>query len=238
MDLHKPRPWHGVREFLKEYLIVVVGVLTALGAEQVVEWVHRQSEVREAREAIRQELALNFAYLRSRDATRACVDRRLGEVQAILDAARPDGAFKRPGWVGRPQFWSIETLRWDAASQSGRAALLPPNEMASYGSVYTQLRLVMAEMAIEQGDWARLRSLENQQRLPPPGVYDMNLILNDARYRAWRIALITTQEFADARPLRIAEVTNPNAAPQSVCVPITATRAQGQQMSRFPFGEP
>ena len=34
MDIHKPKAWHGVREFLKEYMIIVVGVLTALGAEQ------------------------------------------------------------------------------------------------------------------------------------------------------------------------------------------------------------
>ena len=27
MDIHKPKPWHGVREFLKEYVIIVVGVL-------------------------------------------------------------------------------------------------------------------------------------------------------------------------------------------------------------------
>ena len=25
MDLHKPKPWHGLREFLKEYVIIVVG---------------------------------------------------------------------------------------------------------------------------------------------------------------------------------------------------------------------
>ena len=37
MDIHKPKPWHGVREFLKEYVIIVVGVLTALAAEQAVE---------------------------------------------------------------------------------------------------------------------------------------------------------------------------------------------------------
>ena len=29
MDIHKPKPWHGMREFLKEYVIIVVGVLTA-----------------------------------------------------------------------------------------------------------------------------------------------------------------------------------------------------------------
>jgi hypothetical protein len=34
MDLHKPKPWHSFREFLKEYLIIVVRVLTALAGEQ------------------------------------------------------------------------------------------------------------------------------------------------------------------------------------------------------------
>ncbi len=32
MDIHKSKSWYGVREFLKEYLIIVVGVLTALAA--------------------------------------------------------------------------------------------------------------------------------------------------------------------------------------------------------------
>ena len=45
MDIHKPKPWHNVREFLKEYAIIVVGVLTALAAEQAVEWLHWQHEV-------------------------------------------------------------------------------------------------------------------------------------------------------------------------------------------------
>jgi hypothetical protein len=37
MDIHKPKPWHGLREFLKEYAIIVVGVLTALAGEQAVD---------------------------------------------------------------------------------------------------------------------------------------------------------------------------------------------------------
>jgi len=57
MDLHKPKPWHGLREFLKEYLIIVVGVLTALGGEQVVEWLHQRTELREARAALREEVS-------------------------------------------------------------------------------------------------------------------------------------------------------------------------------------
>jgi hypothetical protein len=30
MDIHKPKPIHNWREFLKEYAIIVLGVLTAL----------------------------------------------------------------------------------------------------------------------------------------------------------------------------------------------------------------
>ena len=37
MDVHKPKPIRNWREFLKEYAIIVIGVLTALAAEQAAE---------------------------------------------------------------------------------------------------------------------------------------------------------------------------------------------------------
>jgi hypothetical protein len=40
MDNHNPKPWHGVREFLKEYAIIVIVVPTALGADAMVQRVH------------------------------------------------------------------------------------------------------------------------------------------------------------------------------------------------------
>src|ERR1700759_1603280 len=52
MDIHKPKPWHGLREFLKEFGTIVLGVLVALGAEQAVEWLHWRHEAHVAREAI------------------------------------------------------------------------------------------------------------------------------------------------------------------------------------------
>jgi hypothetical protein len=47
MEAHKPKPWHGPGEFFREYLIIVVGVLTALGGEQAIEWMHHQTELAE-----------------------------------------------------------------------------------------------------------------------------------------------------------------------------------------------
>jgi plasmid stability protein len=59
MDIHLPKPFHNWREFLKEYGIIVLGVLTALGLEQAIEAIHHHSEVQEAREALNREMAHN-----------------------------------------------------------------------------------------------------------------------------------------------------------------------------------
>ena len=77
MDIHKPEPWHTVREFLKEYVIIVVGVLTALGAEQAVEAVHTAQKAAEAEQLVREEFGRNLEYVHERllissPATRRC----------------------------------------------------------------------------------------------------------------------------------------------------------------------
>lgn len=56
---HKSNPWHGWREFLKEYAIIVIGVLTALAAEQAVQMLHWRADVAEARKALIAEVGAN-----------------------------------------------------------------------------------------------------------------------------------------------------------------------------------
>jgi hypothetical protein len=55
MHVHKAKPWHGLKELLREYLIIVLGVLTALAAEQAVEALHHRAQVREMTEKMRVE---------------------------------------------------------------------------------------------------------------------------------------------------------------------------------------
>ena len=63
MDIHLPKPFHNWREFLKEYGIIVLGVLTALGLEQAIEWVHHRAQVREATERLRAESLENREFI-------------------------------------------------------------------------------------------------------------------------------------------------------------------------------
>ena len=57
MDIHKPRPWHNWRDFLKELGTIALGVSIAIAAEQAVEWWHWQGEVQTARKTLMAEIA-------------------------------------------------------------------------------------------------------------------------------------------------------------------------------------
>ncbi len=67
MDIHKPKPFHGWREFLKEYGIIVLGVLTALAFEQVVEMIRDHSRAEETRRNVRAEIVANIGLLQRRE---------------------------------------------------------------------------------------------------------------------------------------------------------------------------
>jgi hypothetical protein len=63
MDIHKPKPVHSLREFLSEIAVVVCGIAIALTGEQVIEALHRNAEVREAREALQAEIKVDAGRL-------------------------------------------------------------------------------------------------------------------------------------------------------------------------------
>jgi hypothetical protein len=63
MEIHKPKAAHSWREFLIEIGTIICGILIALGLEQAVEAGRTSAEVREAREALREEVKDNVSAL-------------------------------------------------------------------------------------------------------------------------------------------------------------------------------
>src|SRR5437588_11365333 len=107
MHVHLPKPLHGWHALAGEVGIIVLGVLIALGAEQVVQSIHQNGEARDAESEIRGELAHNIAMLKSRWAVRHCVENRVDELQRLIGSASGDRPIVSPNWVGRPQFWTM-----------------------------------------------------------------------------------------------------------------------------------
>jgi hypothetical protein len=238
MHFHLPKPMHGWREFAGEVGIIVLGVLIALGAEQVVEASHHRLEGVQAEHIIQNEISLNLGRLQSRMEIHGCVDRRIEELQKLLDNAASNPAILTPGWIGRPQYWTFLDSRWQAESQAGQAALVDARRLPDYGIMYNRMQNLQEEMGLEQTDWAKLRTLEHIRRLDPAAALEFNVALQDARYRNWRVALVTDQLFDMARALRLSATANATSADRSVCLPITMARGEANRQSVWPIGEP
>ena len=238
MHFHLPKPLHGWREFAGEVGIIVIGVLIALGAEQLVEAAHQRQEGVAAEHIIRNEISLNLGRLQSRMAIHACVDRRIEEVQKLVDDAGSNPAIVTPGWIGRPQYWTFLDSRWQAEAQAGQAALVDGRRLPDYGIMYNRMQNLQDEMGLEQTDWAKLRTLEHVRRLDSAAALEFNVTLQDARYRNWRLALVTEQLFDMAKALGLSATANATSADRSICLPITTTRSDANRQSVWPVGEP
>jgi hypothetical protein len=163
MDIHKPKPWHGVRGFLKEYVIIVVGVLTALGAEAVVENFHARRLASEAREAVRAEINLDLANMKRRGEIQSCIDKRLDELSDFIAKAEAGQPVTAPLTIGEPGHPPTYSQRWQVATAGGRASLLPSNEQRDYIRVYQQFEQFEARQAEDRLAWGELIGLEGVQ---------------------------------------------------------------------------
>ena len=131
MDIHKPRPWHSAREFLKEYAIIVVGVLTALAGEQAVEWSHQQTELREAREALHEEVVEGATAIRVMALENRC---QLGELDRA--EAWAEGG-PRPPLMKKVIFPFPSDAVWESV-KAGAVTRMPLREKLDYVRYYFQ----------------------------------------------------------------------------------------------------
>ena len=165
MDIHKPKPFHNFREFLKEYGIIVLGVLTALGLEQAIESWHWREETAAARDALRRDAADNLSAALTRSRQQPCVDRRLEEIAAILSAHSTGKRIRTRGPVGRPGAYFGETDAWQVEVASGALSHMPLNEKLTFGYAFGYYDHFNSVLGLEQDAWQRLGVLDAPDQL-------------------------------------------------------------------------
>jgi hypothetical protein len=145
LDVHAPHASvHTWKDFFIHLATIVIGLLIAVGLEQLVERVHDYYKVRETREALRLEREANgrslltnahnwrweMAELQNNLMVLEYIQHHPGESQTSL-----------PGdlrWVQLPNFSSHAV--WDAAQQNGVIRLLPLDEANSDQELYQYLQ--------------------------------------------------------------------------------------------------
>ena len=113
MHFHLPKPLHGWREFAGEVGIIVIGVLIALGAEQVLEDWHWHNEVSNFRAAVDHEIGRNLDVWRIMMSVRPCVAHRLDDLGRLLAASTGGRQLHLLGPIDRPVSYSSYYSVWD-----------------------------------------------------------------------------------------------------------------------------
>ena len=192
MHVHLPKVPHSWREFFKEYAIIVLGVLTALALEQLVESVHERRLAREAQEAIQQEMRENIDRADYRLSQQVCIDKRLDEIQALLQNWQGDDAFPAGMHVGFPGSVALVYERWDANLASGRFNEESPKDQSRQAGIYSLIKLLSQLEFREIDEWTQLRTLELGSRALTPAAKPMlAAALTSARSDAKSIRLLS-----------------------------------------------
>ncbi len=151
MEIHLPKPLHGWREFVGEVGIIVIGVLIALAADQIVERMSWRKHVAEAKEDLRSELEGDLFDAQERVRMAPCIDRRLDQLEQIIDhpPAKPWTLLGGHG-ITPIRVWSASG--WDSAVAAGTVTHMRARERAAYAGVYSFVRrmqdLTFDELAV------------------------------------------------------------------------------------------
>jgi hypothetical protein len=238
MHVHLPKPLHGWRAFVGEVGIIVVGVLIALAAQQVVESVHDRHVAEQARENVRAEAAMDASFIQGRLSAQGCVERRLGELSDILGKAGEGDLHPQPTWISLPPTIPFFTGRWQAATASGRNSLFSPEEQEQFGLLYQIFERYNDYQPREQQVWANLRALETWHGpLGAQARLSFAKDLQQAKYLAWDLNYAGTYALKSAAALRLLH-RDAAEQPAAICLPVTTARADALRKLAAPLGEP
>ena len=224
MDIHKPKPVHNLREFLSEIFVIVIGVLIALGLEQAVEAWHWHDEVEAERAALNAEERDGQALFRLRERLQPCIDRRLAEVQLVLQRHRAGSPLGIIGPVGRPNGSGVSLGSWQIALTGQGLAHMPLEEkldLSSRFSSYQKFNMVIDD---EQRVWTKLAVVDNAGLLSDANWSALNDSLSEAKAINNRIRANTPLflAYAPKRPNDLAPKPEDTAQGVEICRPMLA----------------
>jgi hypothetical protein len=126
MHFHLPKPLHGWRAFVGEVGIIVLGVLIALGAEQLVQSAHSRQKQHETLERLFEESRVNVALLRREQAMLTDESQREGGFAAALTGGScpPPSQWKAAVDIVKYPQVAVETSVYDEVVGAGGLAAI------------------------------------------------------------------------------------------------------------------
>jgi hypothetical protein len=198
MHFHLPKPLHGWREFAGEVGIIVLGVLIALGAEQLVDDWAWHKKVKHAEDAMRLELAEDDgpqAY--GRVLIGPCLDAELARIHDGAGHAQPQ-QLRHLAMAYMPPFRSWDSEAWKTVLGSDVGSHMGPQRLIQWSSPY---RVINDMTAANKGE--RDLATDLRETLPPtgePSPADLQTLRREAaQLRAFNSGLFRASQLLLAR---------------------------------------
>ena len=219
------RPLHGWHEFVHEIVIVVIGVLLALGGAQLLDNLQWRSQVGTFRDSVDHELGRNLAIYQSVVAQRPCADRRIAELERFFADARAGRQDRLLRPIGRPFLFTFNFGVWD--NKGGEVMdHLPLQLRTQYGELYDEFRNDEKVLLNEREVWRSMALVEQ----PEPLDHADRMRLRELLTRAEQFNEVARANYEYlailARALKIRPVRDANfphlATEDSFCQPLLA----------------
>ena len=221
-----PTPVHGWRTFAGEVGIIVLGVLIALGAEQVVGDWHWRHEVADFRESVRAEMSHDLWTYPYRAQQKRCIAARLDELQHWLDSWRAGRPLRLSGQIRIPVSIVIRTSAWDGRD-AATLAHMNRSERLDYGFLYSEFANNEVHRLDERAAWIDLAGFTGATSLDHQDQMRLQTLILRARLRDDRIDSNAGRFLKRAAKMGLHPVQQSDTAPidPSFCKPLLAPEA-------------
>lgn len=186
MRFRLPRPLHGWRQFSGEVGIIVLGVLIALGAQQIVETLNERSQIRQLRAAIDNEIGYGLAAYQLRVSQDRCLNSRLEELERWLRGWRDGKPQKLVATIGGPRSGPARTSVW-ASRDPGVMAHMPLDVKLAYSAIYDEFANIEVQRLDERMTWLEIGQFDHAKRLDDAAMMRLQGLISRARWRAANI---------------------------------------------------
>ena len=154
-----PKLSRGGRSFVREVIIVVLGVFIALALEQVASNFRDRQRMNAMRAAMNTELADHAEVYAIRMRIRDCISAKLDALDALLARSGASGPWRD---VGRPPFFFSSRGAWNSDASDLLSRYIGPEQLRVYGEAYQGNEQFVAAAQAEQAQWIALQTLERQ----------------------------------------------------------------------------
>ena len=180
-----PKPPQGWKALSWEVGVVFIGIVLALGADQLADRLFWNRQVSDFRKALATEVGATLGTYEYRQRQDACATRRLDELERWWRGWRDGNGQPIDRPIGLPLSLAIPTSVWTSRT-ADITGQLPLQERLTYARLYDEIGNNNTHRLMEREAWMQLASYEGAKALDPEDLVRIRGLINQARQRqAW-----------------------------------------------------